>query len=360
MNTLGKALRLSLFGASHDSCVGCILDGLPAGYAIHENDIISDLSLRKPAAGIGTARHEDDIPAITGVSEGCTTGSPVVITFANTDVKSSDYDSEARIPRPGHADYPAFCKYGASFDTRGGGMFSGRMTAPLVAAGGLLRGLLAASGIYVGSYLTQVGKICDGGCYTPDEIFRVSRTNPLRAMSAELEMQMRAEILAAKSDGDSVGGAVRCVASGLPTGLGEPFFDSLDGELAHAVFSVPGIKGVSFGEGFSAAGLRGSENNDWYSTLSDGRIHPDSNHAGGVLGGMADGAPLVMDAVFKPTPSISRLQHSVNLITLEDAEISVRGRHDPCIAPRGAIVIEAVTIFTIADLLFRGGFICRR
>ena len=360
MNTLGKSLRLSLFGASHDSCVGCILDGLPAGYAVNEDDIMSDLSLRKPAAGIGTSRHEEDIPAITGISEGCSTGAPVTITFANTDVKSGDYDAEVRIPRPGHADYPAFCKYGTSFDARGGGMFSGRMTAPLVAAGGLLRGLLAASGIRVGSYLTQVGKICDTGCYTPDEIFRVSRTNPLRAMSAELEMQMRAEILAAKSDGDSVGGAVRCVASGLPAGLGEPFFDSLDGELAHAVFSVPGIKGVSFGEGFSAAGLRGSENNDWYSTLSDGRIHPDSNHAGGVLGGMADGAPLVMDAVFKPTPSISRVQHSVNLVTLEDAEISVRGRHDPCIAPRGAIVIEAVTIFTIADLLFRGGFICRR
>ena len=360
MNTIGKSLRLTLFGASHDSFVGCSIDGLPAGYAVSFEDIENDLALRRPAAGIGTARHEDDIPAVSGLQNGCTTGAPVVITFANSDVRSEDYAAAEHIPRPGHADYPAFCKYGPAFDVRGGSFFSGRLTAPLVAAGGLLRGLLAANGIRVGSYITRIGRVEDTGSYTPEEIFRVSRTNPLRAMSAELEMQMRAEILAAKSDGDSVGGAVRCVASGLPAGLGEPFFDSLDGELAHAVFSVPGIKGVSFGEGFSAAGLRGSENNDWYSTLSDGRIHPDSNHAGGVLGGMADGAPLVMDAVFKPTPSISRVQHSVNLVTLEDAEISVRGRHDPCIAPRGAIVIEAVTIFTIADLLFRGGFICRR
>ena len=360
MNIFGESLKLTIFGASHDTCVGCVIDGIPAGYAVNEQDIEADLALRRPAPGIGTARHEDDTPAISGLRSGCTTGAPVVITFANTDVRSGDYEETVHIPRPGHADYPAYCKYGASFDRRGGGFFSGRMTAPLVAAGGLLRGLLAASGIYVGSYMTRIGAVSDTGIYTPEEIFQVSRTNPLRAMSAALEMQMRAEILAAKSDGDSVGGAVRCVASGLPAGLGEPFFDSLDGMLAHAVFSIPGIKGVSFGEGFSAAGLRGSENNDLYETSSAGGIRLSSNHSGGILGGMATGAPLVLDAVFKPTPSIARPQHSVNLVTMEDTEISVRGRHDPCIAPRGAIAVEAVTIFTIADMLFRGGFVCRK
>lgn len=370
MNTIGKSLRLTLFGASHDSFVGCSIDGLPAGYAVSVEDIENDLALRRPAAGIGTARHEDDIPAVSGLQNGCTTGAPVVITFANSDVRSEDYAAAEHIPRPGHADYPAFCKYGPAFDVRGGSFFSGRMTAPLVAAGGLLRGLLAANGIRVGSYVTKIGAVEDTGSYTPEEIFRVSRTNPLRAMSAELEMQMRAEILAAKSDGDSVGGAVRCVASGLPAGLGEPFFDSLDGEISRAVFSVPGIKGVSFGEGFAAASLRGSENNDEYecygrygcsgASSPAGAVRLSSNHSGGILGGMANGAPVVLDAVFKPTPSISRPQHSVNLVTLENTEISVHGRHDACIAPRGAIAVEAMMIFTIADMLFRGGFVCRR
>lgn len=356
MNTLGTYLRLTLFGASHDECVGCVIDGVPAGCFVDEESIVADLNLRRPASGIGTSRQELDVPTITGLRDGCTTGSPVTITFANTDVRSADYDG--RIPRPGHADYPAYCKYGKDFDARGGGMFSGRMTAPLVAAGGMFRPLLQSSGITVGSYLTRVGCITDTGCYAPDEICRVSRTNPLRAMGAELEMQMRAEILAAKSDGDSVGGSVRCVVAGLPPGLGEPFFDSLDGELAHAVFAVPGIKGVSFGEGFAAASMRGSEHNDSYISSADGGIRMETNHAGGVLGGMADGAPLVMDAVFKPTASIARPQKSVNLVTQEETELFVHGRHDPCIAPRGAVVIEAVTIFTIADLLFRGGYLC--
>lgn len=354
MNTLGSALRLTLFGASHDTCIGCVLDGIPSGYPIDEKRIAADLELRRPAAGIGTERHEPDIPVITGIRNGKTTGIPLTITFTNEDI--ADCTTSLQIPRPGHADYPAYCKYGSAFDARGGGMFSGRMTAPLVAVGGLLRPFLFSFGIEVGSYLTQVGTITDLGNYTPDRVFTQSRTNSLRAMNKECEEQMRAEIREAKANGDSVGGSVRCMATGLPVGLGEPFFDSLDGVLAHAIFSVPGIKGVSFGEGFHASSLRGSENNDGYRIAGNGNLKTETNHAGGILGGMANGSPLVMDVAFKPTPSISRFQHSVNLLTRTETDVSVHGRYDACIAPRGAIVVEAVTIFTIADFLIRGGY----
>lgn len=359
MNTLGNAIRLTLFGASHDSCIGCVLDGLPAGFYVNEATIENDLQLRKPAPGIGTVRVEDDIPAISGLLDNTTTGAPLVITIGNGNIRDADYEAMRRVPRPGHADYPAYCKYGTAHDIRGGGQFSGRMTAALVAAGAVLRDFIGMAGISVGSYVNRIGRVIDTGVYRPEEIMRVSRTNPLRAMSQELEMQMRAEILAAKADGDSVGGQVRCIAAGIPAGLGEPFFDSLDGEIAKAVFAVPGVKGISFGAGFAAAGLRGSMNNDSYRIGADGFVCTSSNHAGGVLGGMSDGAPLDFQAAFKPTPSIAKQQNSVDLTTLADAELLVGGRHDPCIAPRGAIVVEAMTIFTLADLLIRGGYACR-
>lgn len=355
MNTIGHTLKLTLFGTSHDAFIGCVLDGIPAGFPINENAVFEDLALRKPAPGIGTARTEPDIPAISGLRDGITTGNPVVITFANTNINDNEYETIQRVPRPGHADYPAYCKYGASRDIRGGGMFSGRMTAPLTAAGALLRDFIAASGIHVGAYVSQIGRVIDTNEYQPEEICRGARTNALRAMSAHLEMQMKAEILAAKSEGDSVGGCVRCLASGLPVGLGEPFFDTLDGEIAKAVFSIPGVKGISFGAGFSAAGMRGSQNNDSY-RIENGIIGTTSNNAGGVLGGMANGAPLDFSVVFKPTSSIAKPQNSVDLIDFSDVELYIKGRHDPCIAPRGAIVVEAMTIFTIADLLLRGGY----
>ena len=356
MNTLGHSIHITLFGASHAASVGCVLEGMPAGCPVDTESIAADLALRRPAPGIGTARHEPDVPVIEGLEDGYTAGKPIRFTFANTDVRSEDYVRDGRVPRPGHADYPAWCRYGDAYDFRGGGMFSGRMTAPLVAVGGMLRPILADMGIQVGSYMRRIGSVADEGVYTPEEIFRQSRTNPLRAMRSDIEEKMRAEILAAKAEGDSVGGAVRCVAAGIPAGLGEPFFDSLDGELARAVFAVPGIKAVSFGEGFAASSMRGSANNDGYRYGADGSVELTSNHAGGVLGGLADGAPLVMDAAFKPTPSISRQQTSINLDTHQNADLSVVGRHDPCIAPRGAIVLEAMTLFTLTDFLIRGGF----
>ncbi|MDV0444106.1 chorismate synthase [Methanorbis rubei] len=354
MNTIGSAVRLTLFGASHDSRIGCVIDGIPAGVLVDTNRIEADLALRKPAPGIGTPRVEADAPEISGVVNGHTTGAPLVITFANTNTKSSDYEELRRIPRPGHADYPAVCKYGVDHDIRGGGMFSGRMTTPLVAAGAVARGMLDPLGITVGSYVSRIGRVADTAEYEPATL-AASRTNPLRAMSEELEALMREEILAAKADGDSVGGVVRCMATNLPVGLGEPFFDTLDGEVAKAVFAIPGVKGVMFGSGFAAAAVRGSENNDFY-RMKDDVVQTLTNHAGGVLGGMASGQTLDFSVAFKPTPSIAQTQQTVNLEERSDAELSVHGRHDPCIANRGAIVVEAMTALVIADLLIRGGY----
>ena len=358
MNTIGNAIRLTLFGASHDTCIGCVIDGIPAGFAVNTETITRDLALRKPAPGIGTPRAEPDIPEIVGLLDGKTTGAPLVLRIENTNIRDSDYDELRRVPRPGHADYPAYCKYGLSHDIRGGGMFSGRMTAVLVAAGAILRDFLSAFGISVGSYTSRIGSVVDAASYSAEEILARSTTNALRAMTPELEDAMRCEILSAKADGDSVGGVIRCVACGLPAGLGEPFFDTLDGEIAKAVFAVPGVKGIEFGAGFAASAMRGSENNDSY-RMADGAVRTETNNAGGILGGMANGAELSFAVAFKPTPSIAKAQDSVDLFAGTDAELAVRGRHDPCIAPRGAVVVEAMTIFVIADLLIRGGFACR-
>jgi chorismate synthase len=355
MNRIGGSITLTLFGASHDSRIGCVIDGIPPGYPVNEDIITADLALRKPAEGIGTPRMEADVSEISGIVNGITTGCPVVITFSNSNTRSSDYEQLRRVPRPGHADYPAVCKFGPAHDIRGGGMFSGRMTTPLVAAGALLRDLIGSAGISVGSYVTRIGNVVDMNVYDVADIMTRSRTNPLRAMSSDIEDRMRAEILSAKSEGDSVGGIVRCFAAGLPAGLGEPFFDTLDGEISKAVFAIPGVKAIGFGEVFAAAGLRGSENNDAY-RIQNGSVITVTNHAGGVLGGMSNGSVLDFSVAFKPTPSIAKQQMSVDLVSQEDADLSVKGRHDPCIANRGAIVVEAMTVFTLADLAARGGF----
>ncbi|MDE2518625.1 MAG: chorismate synthase [Methanocorpusculum sp.] len=355
MNTIGTAVQLTLFGASHDSRIGCVIDGVPAGTPVSIDRMLADLALRKPAPGIGTPRVEADMPEISGILNGVATGAPVVITFANANTKSSDYENLRLTPRPGHADYPALCKYGEAHDIRGGGMFSGRMTTPLVAAGALLRDMIGPLGISIGSYLSRIGNVVDAGEYAAEELVR-SRDNPLRAMNADLAGRMRAEILAAKAEGDSVGGIVRCMASGLPAGLGEPFFDTLDGEIAKAVFAVPGVKGISFGSGFAAAALHGSENNDPY-RIVDGSVAAVTNHAGGVLGGRANGSGLAFSGALKPTRSIAGVQQPVNLRDGTNANLSVQGRHDPCIANRGAIVVEAMTAFVLADLCVRGGYL---
>lgn len=358
MNTLGHTLKLTLFGKSHSETLGCILAGLPPGVFVDLDAIKEDLVLRKPTFGIGTTRIEADVPEIKNLSKGKTTGEDVIISFENQNVESLVYETFKTCPRPGHADYPALIKYGESHDIRGGGIFSGRMTLPLVAAGALLRSFVKEAGVEVGSYVTRIGKISDENAYEPSDILKLSRTNPLRAMNSRTAELMQKEILSAKTDGDSVGGVVRCVATKVPIGVGEPFFDTLDGEVSKAIFSIPGVKGISFGAGFLAAEKRGSENNDWY--FSNGKnIFSKTNSAGGVLGGMANGSPLDFTVAFKPTPSIQRQQQTVNIKTLAETKLSIAGRHDPCIVPRAAIAVEAMTVFTIADLLMRGGYLGR-
>ena len=358
MNTIGTALRLTLFGSSHGPGVGGVLDGCPSGIAISEASIQSDLDLRKPSAGIGTARAETDRVEIqSGIKEGRTTGAPIQFFLRNEDKDSSKYETFRSMPRPGHADYPALVKYGEGHDIRGGGQFSGRMTAPIVAAGSVAKALLALKEVRVAAYSQSIGQVVDE---EERDLVQAteSRRYATRACDAIIADRMQAEIMKAKTEGDSVGGVVRCLAINLPVGVGEPFFDSLDGELAKMLFAIPAVKGVEFGAGFRAAKLKGSENNDPF-RVKDGKVVTTTNHAGGILGGLSDGMPIDVKVAFKPTASISKEQRTVDLGKMKNAIIKVEGRHDPCIVPRAVIVVEAAVALVLADLSLRGGFLAR-
>jgi chorismate synthase len=359
MNTYGVAFRVTVFGSSHGPGIGCVVDGCPAGIELTQEKVQRDLDLRRPSAGIGTPRSEEDKVLIqSGMHEGKTTGSPLQMFIENRDRDSSKYAAFKSTPRPGHADYPALVKYGPGHDIRGGGQFSGRMTAPLVAAGAVARSLLATKGIKFAAYTQAIGGVRDEeGRSLPDLEDRVY-DRPTRAASDALDERMRAEILAAKEEGDSVGGVVRCLVEGLPVGLGEPFFDTLDGELAKLLFSIPAVKGVEFGSGFKAAAMKGSQNNDIYH-YEEGKVRTYTNHSGGVLGGMSNGMPLDLKVAFKPTASIPKAQRTVDLGTGKEAMLKIEGRHDPCIVPRAVVVVEGVSALAIADLMMRGGYIAR-
>jgi chorismate synthase len=359
LNTIGTAFRITIFGSSHGPGVGCVVDGCPSGVVILPEGIQAEVDLRKPSAHIGTARAEEDRVLVqSGILDGVTTGAPIQLYVQNLDKDSSKYDKFRRTPRPGHADLPAMAKYGDAHDLRGGGQFSGRMTVPIVAAGAIAKALLEPKGVEIGAYAQIIGGASDPGEYQVSEIRRRSRDNPVRAMTAELESRMEREILDAKKEDDSVGGVVRCLVAGLPMGVGEPFFDTLDGELAKMMFAIPAVKGVEFGAGFRAAGMRGSEHNDPFQMV-DGAIRAASNHAGGVLGGISTGMPLDFKVAFKPTASIARPQRTVDLGTREEVMVKIEGRHDPCIVPRAVVVVEAATALVLADLMIRGGYIAR-
>jgi chorismate synthase len=359
MNTYGVAFRVTIFGSSHGPGIGCVVDGCPAGIEIAQEAIQKDLDRRRPSSGIGTPRAEEDLVLVqSGVHEGRTTGSPIQMYIENRDRDSSKYAAFKRTPRPGHADYPALVKYGPGHDIRGGGQFSGRMTAPLVAAGSVAKRLLATKGIRLATYTRSVGNVMDKDDRCLEDVLDTAYSRPTRAASDELEAKMKAEILAAKEDGDSVGGVVRCLVEGLPVGVGEPFFDTLDGELAKLLYAIPAVKGVEFGSGFEASRMRGSENNDIYH-FQEGRVRTSTNHAGGVLGGMSNGMPVDLRVAFKPTASIPRAQRTVDLGTGKEAMLKIEGRHDPCIVPRAVVVVEAVSALAIADLMIRGGYIAR-
>lgn len=357
MNTIGTSIRLTILGTSHGPGIGCIVDGCPAGLVVTEGTIQEELDLRKPSDDIGTSRKEEDkAEVLSGVVDGRTTGAPIAIFIRNRDVDSSKYELFRRIPRPGHADYPALMKFGKSHDLRGGGQFSGRMTAPIVAAGSIAKAILAKINVRVAAYARAIGSFVDEEDHSFDDIAALARRNPIRAASASAAERMRTEILGAKEAGDSIGGIVKCVAIGLPVGVGEPFFDTAEGELSKMLFAIPAVKGVEFGAGFAAARMRGSEHNDPY-VLVNRKVVTETNNAGGILGGMTNGMPLEFSVAFKPTASISVEQRSVDLKDMRPTTLKIEGRHDPCIVPRAVAVVEAAAAFVLADLCKRGGFL---
>lgn len=325
---------------------------MPAGFPVDTDMIAAEMELRKPSKGIGTPRREGDLVEIVqGVVDGKTDGSPILLRIANKNTDGSDYLRYADTPRPGHADLPALMKF-PDHDIRGGGMFSGRLTAPIVAAGAIAKQYIAEHGVSVDAYTSSIGKVDDNVVRTSEEA-RGSRRFPTRGCTEELDSLMMEEILSASGEEDSVGGTVRCVISGLPIGFGGIWFEALDAELAKAMFGIPACKGVEFGDGFALSGMRGSETNDPY-RFENGSITTGSNHMGGIVGGMSDGAPVTFRTAFKPTPSIGKEQDTVSLTDKKNAKVKVGGRHDPCIVPRAVAAVEAMAALTVADQIARG------
>lgn len=359
MNTIGTALRLTIFGESHGELVGAVLDGLPAGTVIDLSRIQRDLDMRRPAPLIGTARQESDVVHLSGgILEGRLTGTPLLFTLDNTDVRSASYRDTAHIPRPGHADYTAHVKYGGNADNRGGGQFSGRLTAPMVAAGSAARQYLGSRGVRIAARVTRIHDVVDSGSYTFDRVEEGRFSNELRCLDEEAAAEMRKSILDARNRSDSVGGIIECTATGIPAGLGEPFFDTVEGEMARMMFSIPAVKAIEFGSGFRSAEMFGSENNDPFIVTGNGKksIRTSTNNAGGINGGLTNGMDVVFRLAVKPTSSIAGRQKSVDLEKMEETEIAVKGRHDPCIVPRAVIVVEAACALVLTDLLLRSGF----
>ncbi len=343
----GLALRLSIFGQSHSEAIGMTLDGLPAGLPIDLDKLQGFLNRRAPGQNDwSTPRKEEDRPEfLCGLKDGYTCGAPLTAIIHNNNTRPRDYSRLKITPRPGHADYTAEVKYGGFQDYSGGGHFSGRLTAPLCIAGGVLKQMLESKGITVDARIAAIAGIRDDSPFTAsvaDKRFPV--------VDDAVGEQMREAIQAARAEGDSVGGVIECVARGLPVGIGEPMFDGVENQIARTVFAVPAVKGLEFGAGFAAANMRGSGNNDPF-TVKDGRIETLTNNAGGILGGISNGMPVVFRAAVKPTPSIAKEQQSVNLNTMRPEALSITGRHDPCIVPRAVPVIEAAAALAISDLI---------
>jgi chorismate synthase len=358
-NSLGMLFRITGFGESHGSSLGVVIDGCPAGLFLQESDIQSEVDKRKPVANSGqTARAEEDrVEILSGVFRGHTTGAPISLIIRNKDADSSQYELNRFLPRPGHADYTGYMKYGGFNDYRGGGRFSGRVTAGLVMAGAVAKKLLVLKGIEVLAHTISIGPVTAGPS-TPAVIRQRVYRDPLRCADPAASQAMFAAIGEAGKAGDSLGGLIEGLALNLPVGLGEPVFDTLEGEIAKALFVIPAVKGVEFGAGFAAAAKRGSENNDAF-ILQNKAIMTASNHAGGILGGISDGMPLVVRVAVKPTPSISQKQNTVDLSSMQEAELSIKGRHDVCIVPRAVIVVESMLAVTLCDLALRAGVIER-
>jgi chorismate synthase len=349
----GRKLRISIFGQSHSPAIGVSVDGLPAGIKIDTDELRAFLKRRAPGqSDISTARAEADEPEIlSGLVDGVTCGAPLAVIIRNEDARSADYRELRDIPRPSHADYAAHIKYGGHHDTSGGGHFSGRLTAPLCAAGGICLQILRGAGIHIAAHILWIGGAEDDP-FNPVGVsfgdFDAIRLNPLPVLKREAGEAMRLQIMEARKKGDSVGGVVECAAAGLPAGLGDPMFDGIENRIAGIIFGIPGAKGIEFGSGFAVAGRRGSENND--SFYMDGeKVRTRTNHSGGILGGITNGMPVLFRVAFKPTPSIALEQNSVSLSRAENTVLQVKGRHDPCIVPRAVPCVEAAAAIALYD-----------
>jgi len=348
-NTFGQSVAITLFGESHGEYIGAVLDGLAPGISVDEAFIRHQLSLRRPQGKISTSRVEaDEFRIVSGVFEGKTTGTPLCILIPNTNTRSNDYNRN--IPRPGHADYAAECKYHGYQDPRGGGHFSGRITAALVAAGAIAISALRQNGILIGTHISRISDICDRNfhsCESDIEALADMTFPVLDPVKADI---MRACIEDAASEGDSVGGILETAVIGLPAGIGEPWFDTVEGVLSHALFSIPAVKGVEFGTGFGFAKMNGSQANDAF-RIEGERVVTATNHNGGINGGITNGMPVIFRCAVKPTPSIFQEQESVDMLKKENVSLTLQGRHDPAIIHRARVVVDSVAALVLCDLL---------
>ena len=357
-NSIGRRLVLTSIGESHGRCIGTILDGCPAGLDLTEKDIQKMLDLRKPGQSlVSTQRKEDDkVEIISGTFRGSTTGAPITMIIWNKDQKSTDYEKLRTDMRPGHSDYPAYVKYKKYNDHRGGGRFSGRLTATHVMGGAIARKLIKEQlGVETNSYTCQIGKM-----RVEEEVnkkmLKTIYSNVVRCPSKTTAKKMERAILTARKNGDSLGGIIESVSTNIPAGLGEPIFGSLESDISRAIFSIPAVKGVEFGSGFAGSEKFGSENNDPY-VIKNGKILTKTNNSGGILGGISNGMPIIFRVAFKPASSIAKYQDSVNVKTKKKIKLQVGGRHDPCVVPRAPPVVDSLVSLTLADHALLSGFI---
>lgn len=359
-NAIGKEFTVTSFGESHGKVVGVVVDGCPAGLPLSEGDFQVELDHRIPSEPkIVSARVEKDIvKVLSGIFNGFTTGAPIAVLVENKETDSSDYEAIKDLPRPGHSDYPACIKYGSLNDYRGGGRFSGRVTVALIMAGTIAKKILGRFNVDVLAYTSAIGQVKADKKFSAAEIRKNRFSTATRCPDLSCGEKMEEAIVNAKIEGDSLGGIIECLVLGMPVGVGEPLFDALDADLAKSIFAVPAVKGVEFGMGFEAAQMKGSQNNDAYQ-IEKGQVVSLTDNAGGVLGGLSSGMPIMMRVAIKPTPSIAKEQKTVNLKKMENAALSVKGRHDPCVVPKAVPAIEAAIAITLADHMIRAGFIPR-
>jgi chorismate synthase len=351
--TFGERYKLTLFGESHGAGVGVVIDGCPPGFPLNLDELQEDMAKRKPGQSIYTTlrKEEDKIEVLSGFYNGRTTGGPLTLYVKNTDVQSSSYSEVDSKPRPSHLDYTAHLRYKGHFDYRGGGFLSGRMTACMVLGGGVSKQILKKIGVEVYAYMKSINTCILPREPTIAEITQNTYSSPVRCPITEFSEKMEKVVFDARAEGDSVGGVVECQVHRVPAGYGEPIFDSVESKIAHAVFSIPAVKGLEFGSGFEITKRKGSEANDAF-YVDNGKIKTRTNNNGGIQGGITNGMPIIMRVAFKPTASIAKPQKTVNLNTLQEETIIVKGRHDPCVAIRGVIVVENLVAATMMDTLY--------